>query len=131
MGTTTSYRPRDGASAGTVADSTPEQVAETVERARTAAPVLARVSPAQRRGWLEALADALVEHRDQLAELADTETALGMPRLVGEVERMAAQIRFYAEVAAEGSYLGVVRDSGPGLVRVNRPLGPVAVFVIT
>ena len=125
---TTSYRPRDGAVAGVVPDSTPEEVAAAVARAQGAASAVAGVAPAVRRAWLDALADALVAHRDELAGLADTETALGLPRLGGEVERMAAQLRFYAEVAAEGAYLGVVRDSAPGLVRVNQPLGPVAVF---
>ncbi|MGZ4451597.1 MAG: aldehyde dehydrogenase family protein [Nocardioides sp.] len=125
---TTSYRPRDGAPLGTVADSTTEEVAAAVAAAQGAAATLADTSPARRRAWLDALADALVAHRDELAELADRETALGLPRLRGEVERMAAQIRFYAEVAAEGAYLGVVRDSAPELVRVNHPVGPVAVF---
>lgn len=125
---TTSYQPRSGAVAGTVPDSTTEDVAAAVARARAAAPALAEVSPMTRRAWLDALADSLVAHRDELAQLADTETALGVVRLVGEVDRMAAQIQFYAEVAAEGSYLGVVRDLTPRLVRVNHPLGPVAVF---
>ena len=125
---TTSYQPRNGAVAGTVADSTTQEVAAAVARAQAAAPALADVSPSARRAWLDALAESLVAHRHELAELADTETALGPVRLTGEVDRMAAQIRFYAEVAAEGSYLGVVRDSGPRLVRVNQPLGPVAVF---
>lgn len=125
---TTSYRPRDGLATETVPDSGPEDVAAAVRRAQAAAPAVAAVSPAQRRTWLDHLADALLARRDELAELADTETALGMPRLTGEVERMASQIRFYAEVAVEGSYLGVAIDTAPGLVRVNQPLGPVAVF---
>jgi NADP-dependent aldehyde dehydrogenase len=41
-------------------------------------------------------------------------------------------LRFYADVAAEGSYLDVTIDdataTSPRLVRVNRPIGPVAVF---
>jgi NADP-dependent aldehyde dehydrogenase len=128
MSITTSFRPRDGVAAGTVEDSTSEEVAATVRRARAAAGALADAAPARRRKWLDHLAASLLEHRDELAELADTETALGIARLSGEVERMAEQIRFYGEVAAEGSYLGVTIDTAPQLVRVNRPLGPVAVF---
>lgn len=128
MSVTTSYRPREGSAGGTVEDSTPEEVAEAVRRAGAAAAGLASVAPSQRQAWLDHLATALLAHRDELAALADQETALGMPRLTGEVERMAAQLRFYAEVAVEGSYLGVAIDTDPGLVRVNQPLGPVAVF---
>lgn len=36
-------------------------------------------TPDQRAGWLEALPDEITENRDELAELADTETALGRP----------------------------------------------------
>jgi len=113
---------------GATADSSTIQVADTLAQARAAAPTLAALAPRTRQRWLDAVADALLEHRDQLAQLADTETALGLPRLSGEVERMAAQLRFYGAVAAEGSYLGVAIDTAPGLVRVNQPLGPVAVF---
>lgn len=125
---TTSYRPRDGGVNATVPDSSARDVDDTVRRAAAAAPAIAAVPPRQRGEWLEAVAVAVLEHRDELAESADAETALGMQRLTGEVERMAAQIRFYGEVASEGSYLGVTIDAGPALVRVNQPLGPVAVF---
>ena len=71
-------------------------------------------------------------HRDELVRIADRETALGLDRLEGEVLRAADQLRFYGDVATEGSYLQVTIDHGtssrPGLVRVNRPVGPVAVF---
>jgi NADP-dependent aldehyde dehydrogenase len=48
------------------------------------------------------------------------------------VQRTAGQLRFYGDVAAEGSYLGATldpaTDTRPALARVNQPLGPVAVF---
>ncbi|NED18473.1 aldehyde dehydrogenase (NADP(+)), partial [Streptomyces sp. SID9913] len=58
------------------------------------------------------------------------ETALGPDRLRGEVGRAAAQARFYGRVAAGGDWLGVRIDRADGvdLRRMNRPLGPVAVF---
>ena len=132
MTATTSYRPRDGSAAGTVPDTSPDAVAAAVERAALAAPVLGAVAPQLRRGWLNDVAVALEAHRDELVALADEETALGADRLTGEVTRTAGQLRFYGDVAAEGSYLGLTVDSAtataPPLVRVNRPLGPVAVF---
>ncbi|UUW91046.1 aldehyde dehydrogenase family protein [Pimelobacter simplex] len=128
----TSFDPRTGAVVATVADTKDAELRAVLAAATAAAPVLAATSPAQRRTWLHAVADALESHRDELARLADLETALGVERLTGEVTRAAGQLRFYAEVAAEGSYVDVTVDeptaTTPGLVRVNRPLGPVAVF---
>jgi NADP-dependent aldehyde dehydrogenase len=132
VSTTTSFRPRDGSVAGLVPDTTPDAVAAAVERAVVAAPALASVAPGARRVWLRAVADALEVHRGELVALADEETALGVERLTVEVARTAGQLRFYGDVAADGSYLGITVDSAtattPRLVRVNRPLGPVAVF---
>src|SRR5437763_3735311 len=130
--TTTSFRPRDGLAADTVPDSTTDEVSATVARSAAAAAALGAASPGRRRTWLDAVADALEGHADELAALADQETALGRPRLDGEVTRAAAQLRFYGAVAAEGTYLGATLEEAtattPRLVRVNQPLGPVAVF---
>jgi NADP-dependent aldehyde dehydrogenase len=132
MTTTTSYRPRDGAPLQSVTDTTPAEINAAVALAGTAAPALRELPPTTRQGWLYALADTLEAHSAELVELADAETALGSARLSGEVLRTAGQLRFYADVAVEGSYLGVTIDdatpTSPRLVRINRPIGPVAVF---
>ncbi|WP_456695091.1 aldehyde dehydrogenase family protein [Aeromicrobium sp. P5_D10] len=129
MSVDTSFDPRTGAVAATVAHTTIEELDAAVARSVVAADVAARTSPADRRVWLNAAADALESHLDELARIADWETALGRTRLDGEVARTANQIRFYADVAVEGSYLGAVRDeAAPHIARVQVPLGPVAVF---
>ena len=68
----------------------------------------------------------------ELVALADRETALGVARLTGELARTAHQLRFYADVAVEGSWLAVTVDhaagAAPDLRRVRVPLGPVAVL---
>lgn len=130
--TTVSHAPRTGEVAGSVRDSTPDEVARAVERAARAAAAVAQTPPRGRRTWLEALAQVLEDHRDELVRLADHETALGVPRLRGELDRAADQLRFYADVAVEGSFVGLTRDGAtegrPELVRLHVPLGPVAVF---
>lgn len=130
--TTVSYSPRDGQVVATTRDTTAAELADVVGLAATAAPHVGATTPAERQAWLEAVADTLDTHREELARLADSETALGLERLTGEVSRTAGQLRFYGRVAAEGSYLGVTiaesTDASPRLVRINRPLGPVAVF---
>jgi NADP-dependent aldehyde dehydrogenase len=81
---------------------------------------------------LNAIADELMVHAEAIVELADLETALGHDRLLDELVRAIAQLKFYGEVAVEGSYLGLTIDdattTSPALVKVNRPVGPVAVF---
>jgi NADP-dependent aldehyde dehydrogenase len=124
----TSYAPRTGERVRSAEPTTPGELAGLTARAAAAAGILRHTSPAERRTWLYALADAIDGHADELAELADLETALGRERITGEVARTTGQTRFYGDVAAEGSYLGLAIDETASLVRINRPLGPVAVF---
>ena len=132
MSVTTSFSPYDGLPVGGVQDTTPDDVEQAVARAADAAGAVAAVPPEARLAWLEAVASTLDKHADELVALADRETGLGAARLAAEVARAAGQLRFYGGVAAEGSYLEVAIDdataTAPRLVRVNQPLGPVAVF---
>lgn len=129
MSADVSHDPRTGLVAATVRHSTRAEVDAQVAAAVAAAPVLAATPPMRRRAWIGAVAAALREHRDELVGLADRETALGEPRLGGEVERTAGQLEFYADVAVEGSFLAATLDSAePALAKVNVPVGPVAVF---
>ena len=97
---------------------------------------LERSSRGARAGWLRALADALLAHTDELVGIAHRETHLGAARLSGEVVRTATQLRFFADVIEEGSYLEATVDRPdptllpprPDLRRILRPLGAVAVF---
>jgi NADP-dependent aldehyde dehydrogenase len=117
-----------------LAASTDEDVRATLATATGAAAELAAASPAVRRSWLHALADALDAPTtvDSLVDVADQETRLGRVRLEGELARCANQLRFYGDVAAEGSFLAATidhaRDQTPDLRRLRVPLGPVAVL---
>jgi NADP-dependent aldehyde dehydrogenase len=130
--TITSYNPRTGQANGTVEEMSPQEVRAIVERASAASSAVAAAGPRQRRGWLHAVAATLEAKTAELVELAEVETALGNARLTSEISRAAGQLRFYGDVAAEGSYLAATIDrptsTTPGLARVNQPLGPVAVF---
>jgi NADP-dependent aldehyde dehydrogenase len=124
--------PRTGEQLAEHPVSTPAEVDAAVQGAAAAADDVARVGPAVRAAWLEAIAQGLEARADELVALADRETGLGTARLTGEVARAAGQLRFYGAVAAEGSYLGATLDSATAtasaLARVKVPLGPVAVF---
>jgi len=114
----------------------PTTVREASDAAAAAAQAVGTSSPSERAAWLRAVADALDRERDELAAIAEEETALGMPRLTGEVGRTTGQLRMFADVVLEGSYLEVVIDHAapdatpprPDLRRMLHALGPVAVF---
>src|SRR5579859_944541 len=128
------FDPRTGEPVGEpVAETTDAEVDAIVAAALATAPAWgAGTARALRAAALEAVADALDDRAGELAVIADTETALGGERLTGEVARTTTQLRMFASVLRNGSYEDAVvtRAEGviPDLRRINRPVGPVAVF---
>jgi NADP-dependent aldehyde dehydrogenase len=90
----------------------------------------------RRAALLRAAADAVESRTAELVAAADAETALGVPRLTGELARVAYQFRFFADIVDDGAFLGVVIDPPdpsavpprPELRRWKVPIGTVAVF---
>ena len=116
-----------------VAETTDAGLDAIVASALAAAPAWgAGTALAQRARAVEAVADALDDRAGELAAIADTETALGGERLTGEVARTTAQLRLFADVVHNGSFEDAVITRAEGVVpdlrRINRPMGPVAVF---
>ncbi|WP_127502121.1 aldehyde dehydrogenase (NADP(+)) [Actinoplanes solisilvae] len=132
-----SIDPRTGSSTAVgVRENTPGDVDNLCRTALEAFPAFEALGRAGRASVLLACADALEEERDRIVALADRETALGPTRLNGELTRTCYQLRFFASVLDEGSYLEAVIDHAgdtpmgprPDLRRMLVPLGPVAVF---
>jgi 2,5-dioxopentanoate dehydrogenase len=96
-----------------------------------------QVSGKAKAAFLRRVADGIEADRDELAGRAHLESALPMPRLLGEVARTAGQFRLFAALVEEGSWVQAridpaLPDRKP-LPRADirsmlRPLGPVAVF---
>ena len=90
----------------------------------------------KRAALLRAAADGVESRAAELIAAADAETALGVPRLTGELARVAYQFRFFADIVDDGAFLGVVIDEPdpsatpprPALRRWKVPIGTVAVF---
>ena len=90
----------------------------------------------RRAALLRAAANAVESRATELIAVADAETALGVPRLTGELARVAYQFRFFADIVDDGAFLGVVIDPPdqsavpprPELRRWKVPIGTVAVF---
>ena len=96
-----------------------------------------RTSPQTRAAFLRAIAANLESIADELIGRAHNETALPKPRLQGETARTCHQLRLFAEVAEDGSWVGARIDRAdpgrepipkPDIRSMSRPLGPVVVF---
>lgn len=119
------------------AESTANELEAIANRAAQAAPVWAATPSTVRATALVAAADALLAAREELVAIALAETGLTEPRLNGEVTRTAVQLRLFAEVVVDGTYLDVRIDDAdpdfvlgarPDLRRYRIPVGPVLNF---
>lgn len=122
---------------GIPVDTTMDGLEKIVAAAEMVASELAEAGIPGRARLLESLADSLDSEVESLVDTADAETSLGRPRLTGEVARTSGQLRMFARVLREGSYVGATIDHRnpdarpvpvPDLRRYLVPIGPVAVF---
>lgn len=113
------------------------EVDQAAQLAAEAFPAYAATSGRVKAALLRSIADALDALQQPLAERAHLETALPMPRLLGEVSRTTGQLRTFAALAEEGSWVDARLDTAlpgrkplprPSLRSMLRPLGPVVVF---
>ncbi len=118
-------------------DTSEDRLEEILDGAAAAAEPLDELSSLERGSVLVALADALEASAADLLPVAAMETHLPDARLGGELSRTTNQLRLFAEVLAEGSYLDATIDTPdpdmtpvpqPDLRRMLVPIGPVLVF---
>jgi NADP-dependent aldehyde dehydrogenase len=136
VSTVVSVDRRTGRTEQVAVESSADDVDRLARQALAAAPALAALGRAGRADLLRACADGLESARAEIVPLADRESALGTARLEGELTRTTYQLRLFAEVLDEGSYLEAAVDHAaqtpmgprPDLRRMLVPLGPVAVF---
>ncbi|GMV29631.1 MAG: 2,5-dioxovalerate dehydrogenase [Rhodanobacteraceae bacterium] len=112
-------------------------VERAVQQAAAAAPELAARSGAERALLLRAIADELESARADFERRVPLETALPAARANGELGRTIGQLRLFADLVAEGSWVDARIDHAdpqrqplprPDVRSMRRPLGPVVVF---
>src|SRR3712207_1970478 len=117
-------------------DTPPEELDRLIGAAAEAARMLPDSRPWDRAAWLEQVATRLDAAADDLVPLAADETHLGVERLQGELKRTTFQLRLFAEILRDGSFLQATIDHAdpawpmgarPDLRRMMLPMGPVAV----
>ena len=118
-------------------EATSAEIDRAVRLAHDAFPSYRRVPATARSAFLRAIAAELVALGPAFIERAHAETALPVARLEGERGRTVGQLRLFADLLDEGSWVDARIDRGdatrtpapkPDLRRMLVPLGPVAVF---
>src|SRR5580700_1388262 len=116
---------------------TAEEVELAARLSAEAFVVYQRVSGRERGALLRAIAAKIESIASDIVERAMLETALPQARLQGEIARTCAQLRLFAQVAEEGSWVQARIDHAdpvrkpapkPDVRSLLRPIGPVVVF---
>jgi NADP-dependent aldehyde dehydrogenase len=116
---------------------TSEDIDRAASLAEAAFPAVAGLSGRERAALLRRIADGLASEGSAIVERAHLESGLPMPRLQGELGRTTGQLRLFAEVLEEGSWVNARIDAAdrerkplprPDVRSMLRPVGPVAVF---
>lgn len=90
-----------------------------------------------RAGFLNAIAVEIENNSGQLIAVAAKETHLSAPRLKAELQRTVGQLRSFADMLLDGSWLDISIDTASGSLstaprqdirKMMHPLGPVVVF---
>ena len=113
------------------------EIGEAGKAAGEAAPSYAATTASARADLLDSVALGIEELGDVLIKRANAETALPIARLTGERARTCNQLRMFASLLREGSWVEARIETAdperkgsakPDIRRMLVPLGPVAVF---
>ena len=116
---------------------TAEEVEQAVQLAAEAFHSFSRTSGRERGAFLRKIASKIEAITPDIVERAGLETALPAGRLQSETARTCNQLRLFAQVAEEGSWVNARIDHAepdrkplpkPDIRSMLRPLGPVVVF---
>ncbi len=117
--------------------SSEEEMSEVLLKANDAVLPYGKTSFVQRAVFLETIAQNILALGDDLLMQAHIETALPIARLTGERDRTINQLKLFATLLREGSWVDAVIDTAipdrkplprADIRRMLQPLGPVLVF---
>jgi len=118
-------------------DATEQEIQAAVSQADADFDAIRQISRHQRADFLDAIAEEIMALEDTLIKRASEETGLPEGRITGERGRTVNQLKLFAAMVREGSYLGIrIDNADPNReplpkpdIRMNHiPLGPVVVF---
>ena len=115
----------------------PDEVEQAAQLAHAAFAIYSQTTGAERGRFLRRIAENIESLGDELIVRAKAETALPETRLRTETARTCNQLRMFADLVEEGSWVDARIDHGdrarqplpkPDVRSMLRPLGPVVVF---
>ncbi len=118
-------------------EATLEDLERAAKLAAEAAPVLRNLTPSKIAEFLLAIREEIIGLGDVLIERASQESGLDHGRLNGERDRTTNQLKLFADVVREGSWVDARIETAlpdrkpvprPDLRNMRRGIGPVAVF---
>ncbi|MGZ3757109.1 MAG: aldehyde dehydrogenase (NADP(+)) [Mucilaginibacter sp.] len=138
-GTTTisSVNPATGEKIAEFAVATEAEVNQAVTKAATAFQIYRKKSGAEKAAFLEAIAAEIIAIGDELITTCCAESALPKGRIEGERGRTTGQLKLFADLLKEGSWLDARIETAnpertplpkPDIRYMQMPLGPVVVF---
>jgi len=113
-----------------------KDIEQVMQNAREAFDSYKNLSPAKRAGFLNEIAAAIEAAREQLVPVAHQESNLPLGRLNGELTRTTNQLKMFARLIEEGSWVEAAIDTAdesrtprkPDTRKMLMPVGPVVVF---
>ncbi len=121
----------------TYTEATEEEINEAVKLASNAYKIFSKISGPKKAAFLNAIADEILALDDVLVQMYCSETGLPEGRARGERGRTIGQLRSFADLVEEGSWVEATIDTAlperkpipkPDLRKLLVPLGPVVVF---
>lgn len=115
----------------------PSSIDEIVAQTQDAFPIYSRLSGKKRAAFLREIAAEIEAVEEDLTERMPLETALPEARVRGECARTIAQLRLFADLVEEGSWVDARIETAqpdrhpipkPDLRSLRQPLGPVLIF---
>ena len=115
---------------------TEQEINDAISKATSAFEIYKRTSFEERAKFLDTIADEIMQ-LDELTQRAHLESGLPEARITGERGRTVGQLKLFASLLREGSYVEAIIDTAlpdrqplprSDLRRMMHPIGPVAVF---
>lgn len=111
-------------------------VHQAMQQSKAAFAIYKMKTAAERSAFLIAIADSIEEKREALVQIANEETNLPLARLNGEITRTTGQLKMFANLINEGSWVEAAIDTAdanrtppkPDIRKMLLPVGPVIVF---
>ncbi|MFC3562252.1 aldehyde dehydrogenase (NADP(+)) [Pedobacter jamesrossensis] len=113
------------------------EVNQALKSATEAFKIYRNLNKDKKATFLNTIADEIAALGDELVNRASAESGLPLPRLQGELGRTTGQLRLFANLISEGSWVDAIIDTAqpdrlplpkPDIRRMLIPIGPVVVF---